>query len=243
MNYREIIKPEKILEYIRLQKKFFRELANVNSDIYFMEKVYDFPFKTLGIPYQMVYYQFIIDNIFQYLIVKLHRIVNDNTKGVLTFLNFKNKVVNEFVYEKYKDAIISELRGIKFNDTVTKKIRDFRHAYFAHKNLNFFNEQSSEMDIEFKEVQEYVFTLNEIFKILTFEVEDQYEHIDYYNPDVRYVVENSFKEIFDDCLLSLLCNSDLFIDDDKDFYMDDLKEKELQIINLFTQKIKSLNFG
>ena len=244
MYYRNVIREDKITDYIKLHKKFYRELSFVNTDILFMEKVYDFPFGKLGLSYEALYYQYILENTFQYLIVKLHRITNDNSEGVLTFRNFKNKVISEFLKDEFKEKVIHESKEIKLEETMTNKIREFRHDYFAHKNIKFFNDIFAEQDIYFSEVQKYVFALNDLFKVFSFEVEDQYDKSEYFDVNIRETIKNSFSEIIDNCLSSHIVNSDFFNPSNRLFRNDELdefEENEKNMISCFRNKVKSLD--
>jgi hypothetical protein len=105
MDYKEVIKKEYIDDYIKYHKKFFYEMCNVNADMIVLEKLFDFPFRDLRLYFEKIFFTIVADNTFQYLAIKIHRLLNDQESDVLTLRKYKGLILRDFLKEEYKSNL------------------------------------------------------------------------------------------------------------------------------------------
>ncbi|GAE32695.1 hypothetical protein [Halalkalibacter hemicellulosilyticus] len=246
MKYNDVIKEDKIDEYIRYHIKFFREIADINTDVFYLNKLFNFPFKELHLFGEGMYYSIITRNIFQMLTIKIHRLLNDQTSDTFTILKFKNKIITEYLKDEYKQTFINSLKNNDFisknHQEILNSVKDARHEVLAHKNIRYFNGDFDNDFFGFDEIKSLVFAINDFFRVLSFDVKDKYAKDDYYNEDIWELIVDAFNNFADESLLPLIMNSEYI--SKEEFLRPDMKnlnDNQRKLIRKFMSKISEID--
>lgn len=212
MDYRDVIKPDEIDEYIKYHKKFFSHIADINTDIFFMERFLSFPFKELKMLHSILFYSIINDNMFQNLVVKIHRLINDNDSDVFTLIKYKNKIMKNYIKDEFKSKLIEQIKMYDLNEKkyldIRDKIKTARNEFIAHRNMEYFNHYTEKNLVEFNEMKNLVLRINDFFKAISFNVDDTYEASDGYTIEIRKAIVDTFSHIVDKNVHPLVINSE-----------------------------------
>lgn len=248
MNYKHIIKPDMIEEYIRYHKKLYNEMNNINSDILLLDKIYELPIADLQLHSAWSLCALVLENTLQNLSIKLYRLLWDTDNDVFTITRYKNEILKKYLKDDHKTWFQLQLKESNINEasinSLKERIHNMRNNFLAHRNRDFFQRTTGTIEISFAELRELVLKLNKLYKIMSFEVSDAYTKNEYYHLDIRDGVEKAFSNSLDDCMLSLILTSDL-VNNDYDLAKYDiskLSDENKLLLDKFKKKVLSLNF-
>ena len=166
---RNSIRPEKLDAYKKDIEVISQQVVRLNSHFYCIKRIHEFPFglfKHENMPFWIL----VVDSMFESLVMIIYKILIDNDgKGgkTLTLKKLKNKIVNCFIKEEYKEQFNktwNDLLGKNNEDLkdVTDKLKTLRHKHFAHFDIKF------NTDISDKSIEKQTFSLPEIDKLIKY---------------------------------------------------------------------------
>jgi len=162
-------------EYEKKGSFFFSELVTLNTSLYLIEKLIDFPFSIFTISSNNHFFNMIFDNFYLACILRITRLATDNKSDLETLLNFKN-FVRRSVKNKYKNDFDKLLKSVKFEIKIreslerTRELRNYRLAHSKDKTVSF---------VTLKEMQEITQTLNNLLDTLSFDTNHLFLPIEY----------------------------------------------------------------
>ena len=143
MNYKDVIKPEFISEYIEQHKLFYRTLSSMIFDVSFIESCLDLQNSELNSDWITV--KFIYRNIYENLIIKVSRCFFDNSgRDATNLFRFTNRVLSDFLRPEYKENVLQMIATTGFEDkeyrrkqeTLNTNVLGLRDVFIAHGLLN-----------------------------------------------------------------------------------------------------------
>jgi hypothetical protein len=162
---------------------FHRQLSRLYSTLYAMERIREFPWDLFRFFFgQPIFLRLIYLNFYEYAVVSLHKLTNDQTKdvkGSYTLKRFKNTIRNDLVEVKYQKILDRRLREVKFDpkiEDITKRIKDLRDNLMAHSNRMWLGQtedltiQDIPANVRFSELRELTDALEDLYEAVNFQV-------------------------------------------------------------------------
>ena len=109
----EVLIETTLSKYEEKSSFFFSELVSLNTSLYTIEKLIDFPFSIFTIPSNNHFFNTIFDNFYLACVLRITRLATDTKSDLETILSFKN-FIRDSVKDKYKDDFDKLLKSVKF---------------------------------------------------------------------------------------------------------------------------------
>ena len=162
---------------------FHRQLSRLYSTLYAMERIREFPWDLFRFFFgQPIFLRLIYLNFYEYAVVSLHKLTNDQTKdvkGSYTLKRFKNTIRKDLVKVKYQKILDRSLHEVKFDpkiEDITKRIKDLRDNLMAHSNRMWLGQtedlpiQDIPANVRFSELRELTDALEDLYEAVNFQV-------------------------------------------------------------------------
>ena len=168
---------------------WLQELVLLNSNLYILEKLLDFPFDLFVMPDRRTFFRLVQINLFRSCIIIVWKLVEDPDPSALTLLRFKNEV-RRHIRPQYASSFDAALKETKFDkqiEQLLEPIRTLRNKRIAHldKGFNLPPEQIKELRVSLSDLMVLRDTLNQLFEVLCFGCQRSVLPIEY-NPEVRH---------------------------------------------------------
>jgi len=106
LNVNEVLKETAIAEYQKAIDFFYDQLVKLNTNIFIIKKIYEFPFDIFCSPEDRVFFSMAIWNFYENGVLTVTKLATDQKEDVYTFPKFKN-----WVYKQVKAKYISDFRN------------------------------------------------------------------------------------------------------------------------------------
>lgn len=143
----DIVAPEYIEEYKNGMAFLYRELKNLHVNIYFIEKVLQFPLKffTDDIPDRAIFLSYFLDNAIDKCILIITNLVatrNRNSRDVYSLRTFQVQIV-ELVKPEYKQAFEERIQENELDaqaSDIYQRIKRLRDKQIVHLTKDYYDE-------------------------------------------------------------------------------------------------------
>jgi len=167
-----ILKKGSIDEYQKAISFFWNELVKLNTNIFIIKKIYEFPFSIFCSPGDTVFFPMVVENFYEYSVLIVTKLVEDKKGDVYTLRKFKKWIYNQ-VKPTYKLDFQNWLKKSKF-DLGTEKILsnavDLRKKIIAHFNKNLLFGKGTVKHLSIEELEKLRDRLNAVLDTLSFSV-------------------------------------------------------------------------
>jgi hypothetical protein len=187
-------------------KVIWRQLERLNSSIFVLGKILAFRFD-LFTPFDQNFWILVEGALFETCVMTIWRIGVDTRSEGLTLRQFKNCIAQNLTSKAYKIEFEKLVKEIRFEKTVSRiepAIKEIRHNYIAHfnldKHLSPTPTEIKERTILFSELKKFRDALNEMFELFCFGCVYGVLPIDYQCPpkgkktDIEQLLDNVVKE-------------------------------------------------
>lgn len=120
--------------YERGMKVFYLQLVHLNTNIFILQRIANFPFGLLSTPEESIFFRMVLENFVSASLLIITRIATDQGKDVFTLPRFKNWV-RQHIRREYRADFDARLKEVKF-DKNTKallvKAQEVRDRHIAH---------------------------------------------------------------------------------------------------------------
>lgn len=170
LNVNVVLKKGSIDEYQKTMDFFWDELTKLNTNIFIIKKIFEFPFDLFCPPQNKTFFSSVVWNFYENSVLIITKLATDEGRDLHTLLKFKNWIFKQ-IKSEYESDFRQKLREVKF-DLGTKKIfdkaKDLRDYVFAH-----FNRDKLEQipNLNLSELEKLRDKLNSLFDALSFSVE------------------------------------------------------------------------
>jgi hypothetical protein len=198
----EILKPDTFDEYKTRMAYFHDKLSILHHNIFFVQKIVDFPFDLFVMPYNDYFLQLVADNFLQMSILQITKLTTDNGMAARTLSKF-NTFMNESVKPELLDDYRKEIKKAKVKPRtkgLVQKAKDLRDKFIAH------SEPGASVDVlTFGEIKEITQELTKLFEAASFDTEYRYLILSYdpavmhpagrdARPDIERILDSIAKE-------------------------------------------------
>lgn len=169
LNVNDVLEKSSIGEYQENMNFFWFQLTKLNTDIFILKKISEFPFGIFCSHQDTIFFSRVGWNFFENSVLIITKLATDEGEDLHTLVQFKNWVLNH-IKSEYKTDFRQKLREVKFNlgsKNIFNKAKDLRDSVIAHfKRENL--EQIPELNLsELKTLRD---KLNSLFDALCFNV-------------------------------------------------------------------------
>jgi hypothetical protein len=172
MKAEEVLEKNSIDEYEKGIDFFYDQLVKLNTNIFIIKKIYEFPFDIFCSPEDKVFFSMVIWNFYENSVLTVTKLATDQKGDVYTLPKFKN-----WIYKQVKSKYISDLRNwLKKSrfDSETKRIlknaQDLRDKMIAHFNKNLLFNMGKVKHINIRELEKLKDKFNFILNTLSFNI-------------------------------------------------------------------------
>ena len=172
----EILIPEKLPEYKAKMAYFHDKLSGLHHNIYFVEKILEFPLGLFTSPVDDMFLQLVIHNFLQAAILQITKLVTDSDGGAQTLRQFRNFMATA-VQEAYQEEYRKLLKEVKFDAgteqliAAAKTVRDERIAHW--------DPQPKEVSLTFSKIRDIADKMTKLFEAAAFDVGYRYRIMAY----------------------------------------------------------------
>jgi hypothetical protein len=244
LNYNEILKPSFLKPYEEALDIINLELFRLNSYLFILGKVINFPTDFLS-PDRQSFFTLINIAFTESSLLIISKLITDEVNDALLIKRFKDNVCQN-VKEKYKEYFYSLLKENSFDNTIkrlkkqTKDIKNVRNNIIAHL-LVTPNLQLKDYTNKFswQKINQITDDINKLFKLLCFDCEHSLLPIDY-DPKVQHPAGFDSRSDIEYFLDLIIQDSYLYKMPDESQYWniekEDLSPDILKIINEYRRK-------
>jgi len=171
LDAKEVISLEYLKDYEDGMGFFYSELVTLNTNIFIINKIREFPFDLFCVPDDKIFFLMVINNFFEYSIIIISRLIKDTSANSFTIRKFKNRIVKDYIKPEYKEAFKNRIRNIKFEhimDDILNRVQDLRNKRIAHTIKDYIKDTRNIGRINFKELEKLRDHINLFFENLSF---------------------------------------------------------------------------
>lgn len=208
LSAKEIILSEYLKNYEDAMKFFYSELVTLNTNIFIINKVREFPFDLMCTPDNCTFFYMVINNFFEYCVIIMSRLLKDTGSDSFTLPIFKNRIINEYIKPDFKIAFKNRIKNIKFyelTNDVLNRIQDLRNKRIAHTLEDYIKDTTNIGRINFDELEKLKDRTNLLFENLSFRIKHIMVPVPYYDkvqhpkgsdprPDIEKILDSIAKE-------------------------------------------------
>jgi hypothetical protein len=169
-NAEEILKPEELERYRAEMAYFHDKLAILHHNVYFVQKIADFPFDLFAMPYSDYFLKLVVDSLLQLSVLQITKLMTDSGRDARKITGF-NAFMNRAVKDEFLPDYRKELRKVGFTrrfHALVNKAKDLRDKHIAH------SAGETVAGLSFEEIKEIVQELTKLFNAASFETEYRY---------------------------------------------------------------------
>ncbi|NDJ76325.1 MAG: hypothetical protein GYB65_08695 [Chloroflexi bacterium] len=159
---------EAFAEYENSINWFYSELVRLNTTVYILEQIFDFPLDLFGFHYSP-FFRMLIDNFMQTAVLIITRLTTDHGNKH-TFDRFKNRLGSLLKPEYHKQLKPHQESAKHILESIKQKLkslRNFRNAYVAHLAEDFVSGKTSIKRFDLTDLQQIRDALNQLLHILS----------------------------------------------------------------------------
>lgn len=222
-------------EYKKGISMFFSELVTLNTNIFILRKIEQFPFSLFCKPSNTIFFSTIQQNLYDMSIVIITKTFTDKGGDLITLPKFKNSVLKN-TDSKYRDELKKKFKEQRFDTIVTdliEKATSIRNSRVAHlKSEAIFSGKIELLRIE--ELEKIAEELNILVQSISFNVERVYLplfYTEYYKEptDVEKLLDSLARE-------STILNLPETFPIGWKRQKTKMSEEQLKMINIYRQK-------
>jgi hypothetical protein len=177
----EFLMPEKLERYQAEMAYFHDKLSSLHHNVYFVQKIIDFPFDLFVMPYSDYFLKLVIDNFLQMSVLQITKLMTDgghSARKITKFRTFMDSAVRDEFKADYRKAL-AEVRFKPRFHTLVGKAKDLRDKHIAH------SAGEPVAGLSFEEIKEITQELTNLFNAASFDTEYRYLLLAY-DPTVQH---------------------------------------------------------
>jgi len=166
-----VLKKSPIDEYQKGIDFFFDELVKLNTNIFIIKKILEFPFDIFSSPGENIFFSTVVWNFYENSVLTITKLATDKKGDVYTLPRFKNWVLEQ-VKAKYALDFQNWLRKTRFNaktERMLKLARNLRNDMIAHFNKHISLKMRKVNYINIKELEELKDNFNLVLDTISFD--------------------------------------------------------------------------
>lgn len=170
---KEVILPKYLKDYENGIGFFYSELVTLNTNIFIINKIREFPFDLFCTPDDRIFFSMVINNFFEYSIIIISRLIKDTGSDSFTIRKFHNRLIKDYIRPKYKEAFKNKIKSIRFENTINdilNRVQDLRNKRIAHTIEDYVKDTKNIGRINFSELENLRDYMNLFFENLSFNV-------------------------------------------------------------------------
>jgi hypothetical protein len=163
-------------EYERGINWFYSELVRLNTTIYIMERISEFPFRLFGEMGRMTFFNMVMSNFLDVAVLISAKLITDRDGEKHTLRRFKNKL-KQLIKAEYQDTLNERLRRARLDSTANKllvKLKKYRDEYVAHLNRSLVEGKSDVEALNMSDLLKLRDILNSLFEVITLKDDTEY---------------------------------------------------------------------
>jgi len=236
-------------EYERTIQLFYSQLVYLNTTIYVMERIAEFPWSLFGSPHGMTpFFHIVMNNSFVSAILIITKLVTDQGNGP-TIRSFRDTLRRDLIRPESRDALsLDERLGqIKVLLAPVKSklgtIEDIRNQYVAHLGEELIHppaERKTER-VDLSTLVELRNVLNQAFQVLTLKDDTEYSMLPWeYSDLVTHPPGSDPRSDIERILDKVACESALLHAPERDPFWQEIRslrsDDEMALINHYREK-------
>jgi AbiU2 len=181
----DILKADALERHSAEMRYFHDKLSELHHNIFFVQRIIDFPFDLFVMPSVDFFLRFALHNFLQVAILQITKLTTDSGGDARTLRHFRN-FMGTAVKDEYQADYRELLKKAKFRPRIEEligKAKDLRDKHIAHSVTPVVQVDA----LTFGEIREIVQELTRLFEVASFSMEYRYLTIAY-DPAVRHPV-------------------------------------------------------
>lgn len=125
-------------QYARIRSVFSYELESLNTSVFLLEKIDDFPFDLFSKHPRPLFWSHVTDRLYEAAVVRIGKLVLPSRKGPSALRRFRTWL-GENVNSQYRDELKARLDKVHFDQklrSLEARIKRLRNEVFAHLDWN-----------------------------------------------------------------------------------------------------------
>lgn len=207
---KEIINESAWEEYSRGLRLIWIELARLNTSLYILRRLIDFPEDIIARG-RGDFMEHIGSVLYESSLLVLSKLITDRGRDLHTLGQFRNLILKEYLKEDYRRDFQASLRLTSFdktNATLVARVKNLRNGFVAHLPRSLLDTQSDPLPtITFEELQELAQAVNAQFRVVCFNAEYKLLPLVYLPevraanptmppPDIEYILDLVMRDSF-----------------------------------------------
>ncbi len=188
LNKKDVISPEYLKDYDDGINFFYSELVKLNTNMFIIKKIIEFPLNLFCSLDDRIFLSMVANNFFEYSIVIVSRLVNDESKDCFTIHKFEKSISRDFIKPEYRIAFDKRIKSTMFKKLmkdILKRIRVLRTRRIVHTLEKPFKNTTNIVPVNIKELDKLISHMNLLFENLSFNVAHMMIPVSY-NSEVRH---------------------------------------------------------
>lgn len=210
LDAKSVLSEGALLEYEKGMEFFYLQLVHLNTTIYIVDKIMEFPLGLFAEPDKTIFFNMVIRNFFDAGLLVITRLATDQSVDLYTLTRFKNRV-RELVRPELVNLFDARLTKYRFDKKTTallERARRLRNERVGHAKEDVVLGISEGARLNFSELKSLRDALNSLLDALSFKVDHMMLPIPY-DPRVQHPVGSNHKPDIEELLDSVALNSAL----------------------------------
>jgi len=165
-----ILKKGSIDEYQKTMNFFWDELTKLNTNIFIIKKIFEFPIRLFCSPEDTIFFSRVVWNFYENSVLIITKLATDKGEDLHTLRKFRDYVFMK-IKPKYESDFRQKLREVRFDlgtEKIFDKAKDLRNYVIAHFNRDKLKQIPN---LDLAELEKLKDKLNSLFNALSFNVE------------------------------------------------------------------------
>ena len=204
-----VLKKSSLDEYQKVMDFFWDELMKLNTNIFIIKKIFEFPFYIFCSPKDTVFFSSVVRNFYENSILTVTKLTTDQKGKLYTLPQFKNWVYKR-VKVRYESDFKNWLKKSKFGSKtkrILKKAEKLRNQIIAHFDKHPLLGMGELEYLDIKELEQLIDRLNFVLDTLSFSVEHMMLPLSYSEnvihpkgvdprPDIEVILDSIAKDSY-----------------------------------------------
>lgn len=233
-----------LAEYQEGVKFFHRQLLQLNTDIYLVQQILNFPFDFFVGAEKKIFFSRVVENFLNSCLLTITKLAADQGDDLYTIPRFRNRIV-QLLQPQYQAEYRQILRQARFDQTtrdLLEKSRNLRNGRIAHATLAMAYNIAETNRIDFTELLYLRDTLNDQLKLMSFNTDRMMLPVEY-DPKVQRPPHSNYTTDIEDILNSVAGNSPFLrlAEDNPEIWENvrsSISQEHLKILNEYRQKFR-----
>jgi len=168
-----VLKKSSLDEYRKIIDFFEYELSKLNTDIFIVKKILEFPFVIFCSPKDTIFFSRVVWNFYENSVLTVIKLTTDQRGKLDTLFQFKNWVYQQ-VKKRYELDFKNWMKKSKFDSNtkmILKKAEKVRNQIIAHFDKHPLLGMGKLKYLDIKELEQLKNSLNSVLETLSFDVE------------------------------------------------------------------------